>query len=598
MAVKPIVKIEVDDSKFKRFFQDFQKYDALLKAQVAVWGQVNAAMANSSKSLIPNFMTLGSITKTIAENLASAFRSLRDLAGLGAIAGLAGFGGSLFGINALANAASAFQRQSGGLGSTTGAMLAFRLNNERYVNPDSLLEKAADAKSDVTKRIPLNFLGVSNFNQDPAQIAYESMLGMRNMYQRYGGNTNILDSLGLNQLFSHDEMRRLGTSAPGQLELQHQQEIADRKKLELTKQDAQQWQDLKTRLGVASDAIEITFIRGLIPLAGPLTELSTRFNELATVFLKSPIVEEAVTGLAHGLHELSDYMQKPAFKKDVDDILEDLKSFGAGVKNAALSLNEAFGAKGDSGAWLPEWVKNIPILGPIFQGVANAGKSAGYATGNAINSIGQRFGAGAADATVNPLLSEGALRAKMNEIEQQHGLPLGLIWAAEGAESSHNTDKSTWVENKDGSLGPLQLSVDEAKTGGISSGDRRDRVKSAYAYAVNMERLYKKYGDIEESIAAYNEGEGNLDSQLAMAKRTGKDWHLFLPEGTNKNGYKYNVGHYVSRISSGLDTGQINPDFRVTHKSHILIENNTGGGAMVITRSLNNAVNTQQYGPQ
>ena len=554
MAVKPIVRINVDDTKFREFFENFQKYDAMLNEQVDKWKRINEEMANSSKSLIPNFLSLGGITKTISQNLHSAFVALRNLTGLGAIAGLAGIGGGLFGLDRLANAASSYQRQSSGLGTSTGDMLAFRLNSERYVNSDSLLEKVADMQHTPSNQQLFHMLGIGGIQQkDPAELAYETMIGMRDAFKKYRGNFDVLDALGFGQLFSHDEMRRLGSTEPGELERQRQQEQVDREKLKLSKDEAMQWQNLKTRLGVAGEAIELTLIHGLVPLTGPLAELSTSFNDVVRAFLQSSTVRDGITMVGHWLHEFATYLQTPQFKEDVEKTLIALKKFETGLESAYDWIASFFKTSevappGPAVPTFPDATGGTsdPSWGAHPEGVPHEiwdpiKRAWEYVTSPAFRTTPPPAGG----------IPGGA--EKFENYESRYDLPHGLLWEIEGLESSHNTDPSTRVENAAHALGPFQITPDTAKDLGLEPIDRLDEGKSADAAARYLRQLMDQFGGrteeaLEKAIVAYRVGPSALRAEIARTTGEGRDWHAGLADDPAWR----DVPHYLATALAGL----------------------------------------------
>jgi len=396
------------------------------------------------------------------------------------------------------------------------------------------------------------------------------------MYQRYGGNTNILDSLGLNQLFSHDEMRRLGTSAPGELERQHQQEQIDRNNLQLSKDQATQWQNLKTQLSRAGMEIENTFIVGLVGLAGPLGELSSSFNDLVKAFLTSPVVRDGIQEVGHWLHEFSDYLKSPKFKEDVDKTLAALEKFETGIKKTYDWVV----------SWLPTGTTpNGPAV-PAYSGtVGNTEPGYGPSSDDATGAQRRGDAAGAVwDAvkgTWHYLSSDqfsdfqrlpGAA-GKFYPIEESQKLPKGLLWNLEGNESSHNTDPASRVQNSYGMLGPFQNSVDDAKQSGFAPIDRLNEAKAAEMTAKRIREYADMFGgDVEKGVASYLEGPGNVKAQIAAAAKQGVDWHTKLPKGKYADGSSYDVADYVRKAMIGVK-----------------VENNTGGSANVTVRSLGSA---------
>lgn len=124
-------------------------------------------------------------------------------------------------------------------------------------------------------------------------------------------------------------------------------------------------------------------------------------------------------------------------------------------------------------------------------------------------------GAGGGRGSVNPPLlgstSEGeGAEDLFSRLEQQYGLPSGLldrIWKKESGRGRNMLSKA-------GAKGHFQFMPKTAEEYGIA-GQENDLGASATAAARKMANLLKYYkGDLSRAVAAYNLGEGNLDSYL------------------------------------------------------------------------------------
>ena len=103
-------------------------------------------------------------------------------------------------------------------------------------------------------------------------------------------------------------------------------------------------------------------------------------------------------------------------------------------------------------------------------------------------------------------------------IEQSRGLPMGILAAVMEKESQGNL----LAKNKSGALGLMQLMPKTAKrffndyddaTVGTANDARRDPLKAVTAAADYLAILLRRYGgNLEKALAAYNAGEGNVDS--------------------------------------------------------------------------------------
>jgi Transglycosylase SLT domain len=115
-----------------------------------------------------------------------------------------------------------------------------------------------------------------------------------------------------------------------------------------------------------------------------------------------------------------------------------------------------------------------------------------------------------------------------------------VAFAVDGAESSHGTDPGMWRPELDGPQGPMQVSAAAAID--IGGGDRFDLGENRTLGRAYLARLYRRYGNWPDAIAAYNWGPGNLDAWIAG--------------GRLADGLPLEVEHYRDRVlrDTGLAT--------------------------------------------
>lgn len=109
----------------------------------------------------------------------------------------------------------------------------------------------------------------------------------------------------------------------------------------------------------------------------------------------------------------------------------------------------------------------------------------------------------------------------LDEIGKAHGLPDGLLSAVAYQES--HIDPSA-VNKKSGARGMMQLMP------GVFPGAGQDPIKDMQTAATELERLFKVFGTWEAALAAYNDGQGNIQSLLLTGKR--KNGEAGLPAET------------------------------------------------------------------
>jgi hypothetical protein len=105
----------------------------------------------------------------------------------------------------------------------------------------------------------------------------------------------------------------------------------DSRMLQITDQQARQWQDFNVQLDYSSQSIRNTFVRGLGPLTPQLSKLSDALSGAIDTVLKSPELGKWIDALAGGIKKFGDYLASPDFTSDVND-------FMSGVKKMALAV--------------------------------------------------------------------------------------------------------------------------------------------------------------------------------------------------------------------------------------------------------------------
>jgi Transglycosylase SLT domain len=88
-----------------------------------------------------------------------------------------------------------------------------------------------------------------------------------------------------------------------------------------------------------------------------------------------------------------------------------------------------------------------------------------------------------------------------------------VAFAVDGAESSHGTDLRMWRPEPSGPQGPMQVTAAAAMD--VGGGDRFDLSANRTLGRSYLARLFQRYGNWPEAIAAYNWGPGNLDAWIA-----------------------------------------------------------------------------------
>jgi hypothetical protein len=95
-----------------------------------------------------------------------------------------------------------------------------------------------------------------------------------------------------------------------------------------------------------------------------------------------------------------------------------------------------------------------------------------------------------------------------------------VAFAVDGAESSHGADLRMWRPEPGGPQGPMQISAAAAFDAG--GGDRFDLAQNRALGRAYLARMYRRYGNWQDAIAAYNWGPGNLDAWIGGGRAADK----------------------------------------------------------------------------
>jgi len=87
-----------------------------------------------------------------------------------------------------------------------------------------------------------------------------------------------------------------------------------------------------------------------------------------------------------------------------------------------------------------------------------------------------------------------------------------VAFAVDGAESSHGLDLRMWRLEPSGPQGPMQIT--QAAATDVGGGDRFDLVENRALGRAYLARMFRRYGNWPDAIAAYNWGPGNLDAWI------------------------------------------------------------------------------------
>lgn len=382
MVAKSIVDIDVNDDKFVSFMEKFKEYQAALEELPEAWrglahGATDAtketAKAKTEGDLLAKAFSEGASAllsinsglerltdsldrasktqddfnkkarsskgflsdatkdaKSLAGHIRDATTSLLSWGGIvGLFTGVLGVGG-LFGLNRLAATTGSQRFTSLGIGTSIGALDSTAINYQKALgNPTGTLGAIRDSQMDLSKRWTFQAMGINNPDQDPAKLLPQMIRNARDIFVKNGSTLQGANAYGLTNFFSLDDLNRFKNMSDEEIDAMERRAQKDAKLLQITDQQARQWQDFNVQLDYSGQSIRNTFVRGLGPLTPQLSKLSDALAGAIDTVLQSPELGKWIDGLAGGIERFGNYLASPEFTKDVDSFMAGIEKLGA-----------------------------------------------------------------------------------------------------------------------------------------------------------------------------------------------------------------------------------------------------------------------------
>lgn len=382
MVAKSIVDIDVNDDKFVSFMEKFKEYQAALEDLPEAWrglahGATDAtketAKAKTEGDLLAKAFSEGASAilsinsgldrltdsldranksqedfnkktrsskgflsdatkdaKSLAGHIRDATTSLLSWGGIvGLFTGVLGVGG-LFGLNRLAATTGSQRFTSLGIGTSIGALDSTAINYQKALgNPTGTLGAIRDSQMDLSKRWTFQAMGINNPDQDPAKLLPQMIRNARDIFVKNGSTLQGANAYGLTNFFSLDDLNRFKNMSDEEIDAMERRAQKDAKLLQITDQQARQWQDFNVQLDYSGQSIRNTFVRGLGPLTPQLSKLSDALAGAIDTVLQSPELGKWIDSLAGGIERFGKYLASPEFTKDVDSFMAGIEKLGA-----------------------------------------------------------------------------------------------------------------------------------------------------------------------------------------------------------------------------------------------------------------------------
>ena len=610
MVAKSIVDIDVNDDKFVAFMERFREYQSALEDLPEAWRVAAVGIGEGSKetekakgeakelgaefnAVAEAILTINSGLDRLNNNLddskkkqdefnksarsgkgfiSDATKDAKSLAAhikdatvsllswgsiVGVFSGVLGVGG-LFGFTSL------------GLGTSIGALDSTAINYQKALgNPTGTLGAIRDSQMDLSKRWTFQAMGINNPDQDPAKLLPQMIRNARDIFVQNGSTLQGAQAHGLTNIFTLDDLNRFKNMSDEEITAMEKRAQQDSRMLQITDQQARQWQDFNVQLDYSSQSIRNTFVRGLGPLTPQLSKLSDALSGAIDTVLKSPELGKWIDALAGGIKKFGDYLASPDFTSDVNDFMSGVKKMALAVMDVIrvftgeISVGDF--AKKHSTMLGNETVKD-PNGGPDYVpgsesdprvwGVLKWGKSA----------------SGVAPTQYDDYFSEAA---------EKYNVDPRWLKAITAAESS-------WDQNaisKAGAQGLMQVMPANFLPGEKHFDPRDNIMAGARVFSWAMQQ---SGGDFDEALRYYNGGNRRGSSEnIAYPGRVREQYAAMYgapknnePAGNDNSEVAKNTQKTNQLLQQIIDTGISG------NNSGITIQNNTGGNAVVTSAQL------------
>lgn len=621
MVAKSIVDIDVNDDKFVAFMERFREYQSALDDLPEAWRVAAVGIGESSKqtekakgeakelgaefnAVAEAILTINSgidrlntnleeskkkqdefnkSTRSAKGFLSDATKDAKSLAGhikeatssllswggiVGIFTGVLGVGG-LFGINRLAATTGAQRFTSLGLGTSIGALDSTAINYQKALgNPAGTLGAIRDSQMDLSKRWTFQAMGINNPDQDPAKLLPQMIRNARDIFVQNGSTLQGAQAHGLTNFFTLDDLNRFKNMSDEEITAMEKRAQQDARMLQITDQQARQWQDFNVQLDYSSQSIRNTFVRGLGPLTPQLSKLSDALSGAIDTVLKSPELGKWIDGLARGIERFGNYLSSPEFTSDVLSFMDGVKRLGQSVAR----LIDLFAGK----ISLSEFMSgSSSILGSSTREDAEGGQP--YVPGSE------------SDPRVSPYLKKAKAffgpapiqyDDYFSEAAEKYNVDPRWLKAIAGAESSWNQNaKGPVTSSGQQAMGLMQVMPGNFQTGEKPFEPRDNIMAGARVFSWAMQQ---SGGDFDEALRYYNGG-----------NRRGSSENIAYP-GRVREQYAAMYGTPKNNDATGVDSSEIAKNTSKTNQllqqivdnhgnsgREIVVYNNTGGNAIV-----------------
>lgn len=398
MAVKSVVDIDLNDEKFKRFTEQYSRYQEALKSQPGEWKDAEKAAGGTDEiivKILAAFMAMGSFHESLREEdekdnkvlkqklslwqkiqkeSLNTMHHVEDTAKWFLKWGSIGFGLSLaglFGLRSIAEDVSEQRNQALGLDTGIGSPAAFARHQGRYFsNPEQVLEGAFTARSNISSPAyqAIASLGI-NPHQSTVAVANQLLLKIQDMAkampQQQVGNL-LLEYPGLSQFgIGLQDLERLRGISTGELKGQIAAYGPDVRQAGLTGRQGLAYANFLSSINTTFAGLKKAVESDLVPLLGPIERLIQHLGKDLSMLLRGKAAADAINSFASAIDHFSNYVVSGTFTKDVASFEDGMETFlnvvGFSAHAVAHPLDTLGGGISDIGQSIADWAKSKTV---------------------------------------------------------------------------------------------------------------------------------------------------------------------------------------------------------------------------------------------
>lgn len=387
---KSVIDIEIKDDKFRAFVGMFNKYKESLGKMPGQWGEIGKeadrvngsldgiqhAVDSIAKKLDDSYEPLKKIDKqakqtqktfkAIGSEIKYAGARFNEILGAGrAFASLSfsiakwsalslggsliGAGAGLFGMKSLSESMIGTRSQAMGLGMTPGELRAAESIYGKYHDIGSLTSSISSAQTDVEKQKGFLYTGISNPQDKTVGEMLPQILKKAGEVAKTTPTQNLAEALkayGLSDLGITPEIARRESKITDK-EREDRDALYRQNTEQLNQNDKTllSWQKLLTQLDLAGENIKKVLGDTLVPLTGPLKELSDAFTEAVKAFLSNPKLKEWIGDFGDKIREFGDWLKNADLKQTFTDFFDKVQYFSDSLMDLADYIQDFLGNK-------------------------------------------------------------------------------------------------------------------------------------------------------------------------------------------------------------------------------------------------------------